>query len=250
MGYNYNYNSIGTNLANNTISQNSYSIKFGIESAGNLLYGLSKVVKSSRNSEGEFEFFNIPYAQYVKADFDYAKNIVIDDRNSIAYHFGFGIAIPYGNADVLPFEKRYYSGGANSVRGWSVRDLGPGSFPGDDNFLNQSGDIKFDTSIELRSKLFWRFQGAVFADAGNIWTLHNYSDLQPGGQFKFNKFYKQIAVAYGLGLRLDLDFFVIRVDGGMKAVNPVYSSGRSRYPAFHPSFSRDFTLHFAVGYPF
>lgn len=178
---------------------------------------------------------------------DFAKNIVIDNRNSIAFHVGGGIAIPYGNARVIPFEKRYFSGGANSVRGWSVRSLGPGSFAGDNNFLNQSGDIKLDASIEYRTRLFWKFRGAVFVDAGNIWTLREYED-QPGGKFRFNTFYKQIAVAYGLGLRLDLDFFVLRFDGGMKAVNP--EEGAVRLPIAHPKFGRDFAFHFAVGYPF
>ena len=250
MGYTYNYNSIGANLSNNTIASNSYSIRTGIESAGNLLYGFAKLANLSKNENGEYSLLNIPFAQYIKLDFDFAKNIVVDDRNSLAYHIGAGIAIPYGNDDVIPFEKRYFSGGANSVRGWSVRGLGPGAFPGDGNFLNQSGDIKLDASIELRSKLFWNFQGALFVDAGNIWTLHNYSTEQPGGKFKFNKFYKEIAVAYGLGIRLDLDFFVIRVDGGMKAIDPVYSSGKLRYPIIRPKFSRDFAFHFAVGYPF
>ena len=174
---------------------------------------------------------------------------MIDSRKSLAFHVGAGIAIPYGNASVVPFEKRYFSGGANSVRGWSVRDLGPGSFPGDNNFLNQSGDIKLDASIEYRTRLFWKFRGAVFIDAGNIWTLREYEE-QPGGKFEFDKFYKQIAVAYGVGLRLDLDFFVLRFDGGMKAVNPVYETGRLRYPIAHPNFKRDFAFHFAVGYPF
>lgn len=250
MGYTYNYNSVGANLTNNTIASNSYSIRAGIESAGNLLYGVSKLAGLSKNDKGEYSLLNIPFAQYIKADFDFAKNIVVDERNSLAYHIGMGIAIPYGNANVIPFEKRYFAGGANSVRGWSVRSLGPGAFPGDGNFLNQSGDMKLDASIELRSELFWKFQGALFVDAGNIWTLHNYSEEQPGGKFKFNRFYKEIAVAYGLGLRLDLDFFVIRLDGGMKAINPIFSSGKERYPIIRPDFSRDFALHFAVGYPF
>ncbi|MDR0658392.1 MAG: BamA/TamA family outer membrane protein [Mediterranea sp.] len=250
MGYTYNYNSVGANLTNNTIASNSYSIRAGIESAGNALYAFSKLAGLPRNGKGEYSLLNIPFAQYIKADFDFAKNIVMDERNSLAYHLGMGIAIPYGNAGVIPFEKRYFSGGANSVRGWSVRNLGPGSFSGDENFLNQSGDIKLDASVELRSELFWKFQGALFVDAGNIWTLHNYSEEQPGGKFKFDRFYRQIAVAYGLGLRLDLDFFVIRLDGGMKAIDPVYSSGKQRYPIIRPKFGRDFALHFAVGYPF
>ena len=112
---------------------------------------------------------------------------------------------------------------------------------------SQSGDIKLDASIEYRTRLFWKFRGAVFVDAGNIWTLREYED-QPGGKFRFNTFYKQIAVAYGLGLRLDLDFFVLRFDGGMKAVNP--EEGAVRLPIAHPKFGRDFAFHFAVGYPF
>lgn len=249
-GYSYTYNSAGQALANNTLVGNSYSIRVNLESAGNVLYGLAKLTGMKKNEAGEYTLLNIPFAQYVKGDFDYAKNIVIDSRNSLAFHVGGGIAVPYGNASVVPFEKRYFSGGANSVRGWAVRELGPGSYQGDkNNFLNQSGDIKLDASVEYRTRLFWKFRGAVFVDAGNIWTLHDY-ESQPGGQFKFNSFYKQIAVAYGIGLRLDLDFFVLRFDGGMKAINPVYESGKDRYPIIHPDFSRDFAFHFAVGYPF
>lgn len=249
-GYTYTYNSAGQALTNNTLIGNSYSIRVNVESAGNILYGLAKLTGMKKNEAGEYTLLNIPFAQYVKGDFDYAKNIVIDNRNSLAFHIGGGIAVPYGNASVVPFEKRYFSGGANSVRGWSVRELGPGSYQGDkNNFLNQSGDIKLDASVEYRTRLFWKFRGAVFVDAGNIWTLRDY-ESQPGGQFKFNRFYKQIAVAYGIGLRLDLDFFVLRFDGGMKAINPVYESGRDRYPIIHPDFGRDFAFHFAVGYPF
>jgi outer membrane protein assembly factor BamA len=248
-GYSYVYNSAGRALMNNTLTGNAYSIRFNFESAGNLLFALSQALHLPNNSAGEYTLLNIPYAQYLKGDFDYATSLMIDNRNSIAFHLAAGIAVPYGNASVVPFEKRYFSGGANSVRGWSVRSLGPGSFAGDGNFLNQSGDIKLDASVEYRTRLFWKFRGAVFIDAGNIWTIRDY-DSQAGGRFRFNKFYKQIAVAYGVGLRLDLDFFVLRFDGGMKAVNPVYESGAERYPIFHPRFGRDFAFHFAVGYPF
>lgn len=249
MGYNYSYNSAGGTLVNNTITTNSYSIRAGFESAGNILYGISKMINMRKNKDGEYAILGIPYAQYLKGDFDFAKNIIIDHRNSLAFHAGIGIAVPYGNAKVVPFEKRYFSGGANSVRGWSVRNLGPGSFAGDGNFMNQSGDIKLDASIEYRTRLFWKFRGAAFIDAGNIWTIREYEN-QPGGVFEFDKFYKQIAVAYGLGLRLDLDFFVLRFDGGIKAINPKYKKAKERYPIIHPRFSRDFAFHFAVGYPF
>jgi len=249
MGYMFNYNSAGERMANNTIKSNSFSIRAGLESAGNVMYAISNLTKQSKNSDGEYSLLNIPYAQYVKGDFDFSRNIVIDDKNAIAYHVGVGIAVPYGNSKSIPYIKQYFSGGANSVRGWSVRELGPGSFPGDGNYLNQSGDIKFDASIEYRSKLFWLLQGALFVDAGNIWTIKEYEN-QPGGQFDISKFYKQIAFAYGLGIRIDLDYLVFRIDGGMKALNPAYSTGKQRYPILNPNFKRDFTFHLAVGYPF
>ncbi len=153
---------------------------------------------------------------------------------------------------MLPFEKRYIAGGPNSVRGWSVRELGPGSFRGTDgriDFINQTGDLRLNLSSEYRTHLFWKFDGAAFVDAGNIWTLREYAE-QPGGQFHFGKFLKQIAVAYGLGLRLNFDYFVLRFDAGMKAIDPAYSSGKGHYPIVNPKFSRDFTFHFAVGLPF
>ncbi len=248
IGYSYSYNSAGRALLNNTIS-NSYSIRFNVESAGNLLYGISKLTRKKRD-EDYYKLLNIRYAQYVKGDFDFARNILIDNRNSISFHFAGGIAIPYGNATILPFEKRYFSGGANSVRGWSVRSLGPGRFKGEDtkiDFMNQSGDIKLDASVEYRTQLFWKLKGAAFIDAGNIWTIKKYED-QPKGEFRL-KFYEDIALAYGLGIRFDFDFFVLRFDGGMKAINPAYK-GKERYPLINPSFSRDFAFHFAVGYPF
>jgi len=223
-----------------------------VETAGNLLNAISNATGTKRNSDGQHTLFNIAFAQYVKGDFDYTRLLQIDNNNHVALHFGLGIAYPYGNSDVLPFEKRYFSGGANSVRGWSVRGLGPGQFKGTDgriDFINQTGDLKLDLNAELRSFLFWKFYGAVFVDAGNIWTLREYKD-QPGGQFKFNEFYKQIAVAYGLGLRLNFDYFILRFDMGMKAVNPAYSSKEEHYAILFPNFSRDFTFHFAVGLPF
>jgi outer membrane protein assembly factor BamA len=249
-GYSVSYHSAGSNLQN--ALRNSYSVRFNIETAGNLLYGLSELLKSSKNDDGQYKVGNIAFAQYVKGDVDYVKSFRLDTRNSIVFHTALGIAYPYANSNVLPFEKRYFSGGANSVRGWSVRRLGPGSFRSTDkniDFINQSGDIKLDANVEYRTHLFWKLNGALFVDAGNIWTIRAY-DEQPGGEFRFDKFYKQIAVAYGLGFRFDFDYFILRFDGGMKALNPVYESGRDRYPVMHPQFSRDFAFHFAVGYPF
>lgn len=226
--------------------------RINVETAGNVLGGLSRAAGFSRNDDGQYTLFNIAYAQYVKADLDYTKIIKIGASDNLALHVGIGVAYPYGNSKVLPFEKRYFSGGANSVRGWSVRGLGPGKFKGVDgaiDFINQTGDLKLDLNAEYRMPLFWKIYGAAFVDAGNIWTLRKYEE-QLGGEFKLGEFYKQIAVAYGIGLRLNFDYFMLRFDMGMKAINPAYDNNREHYAIVHPIFSRDSAFHFAVGLPF
>ena len=240
---------IGFSLAYNN---NNHAFRANIETAGNLLNMTSHILHSSKNDHGQYTLFNIAYAQYVKGDIDYTHVLRFDTHNELALHADLGIAYPYGNSSVLPFEKRYFSGGANSVRGWSVRGLGPGSYRGSNgaiDFINQTGDMKIDLNAEFRTFLFWKINGALFLDAGNIWTLREYAD-QPGGQFKINEFYKQMAVAYGVGLRLNFDYFILRFDMGMKAVNPAYENNREHYAILHPDFSRDFSFHFAVGLPF
>ena len=227
-------------------------LRANVETSGNLLHAMSSIFDLKKNSRGQNTFLDIAYAQYVKFDFTYTKLLPISDVSKLALHGGVGVAYPYGNSNILPFEKRYFSGGANSVRGWSVRELGPGKYKGTDgriDFINQTGDMKLDLNAELRTQLFWKFDGALFVDAGNIWTLRNYED-QPGGQFKLSKFFEQIAMGYGLGLRLNFDYFILRTDMGMKGVNPVYDTSKQHYPILHPKFSRDFTFHFAVGLPF
>lgn len=251
-GYSMVYNSQGDAGPNASYGKNATAIRLNIETAGNLLYGMSNLLHTQKNGSNQYTLFNIAYAQYVKGDFDFSRSFKFDERNSLAIHAALGISYPYGNSTILPYEKRYFSGGANSVRGWSVRGLGPGTYAGTDgriDFINQTGDIKLDLSMEYRTFLFWKLHGAVFLDAGNIWTIRSYED-QPGGQFRIGSFYKQIAAAYGLGLRLNFDFFILRLDGGMKAVNPAGQSKETRYPLIHPNFKRDFTLHFAVGLPF
>ena len=225
------------------------NLRVSAESAGNLLYGISKAVGQHR-SEGVYKILGIQYAQYVKGELDYSITRNFDGRNSLALHGGFGIAYPYGNSSMVPFEKRFYAGGANGVRGWGVRTLGPGAYDARNSvtdFINQCGDIRLDLSMEYRAKLFWVLEGALFVDAGNVWTIRDYEN-QPGGLFKFDEFYKQIALAYGVGLRLDFTYFLLRLDLGLKAHNP--AMGQERWPLIHPKWSRDANFHFSVGYPF
>ena len=169
-GFGYGYN-------NGTVA-----IKANIETAGNLLSLGSKVFGAERDGDGHYRLFNIAYAQYVKGDVDFTRQILSYYNSQLVFHVGLGIAYPYGNSTILPFEKRYFSGGANSVRGWSVRSLGPGRYrdkDGNINFITQTGDLKLDLNLEYRAHLFWKFGGALFVDAGNIWTLRDYPD-QPG----------------------------------------------------------------------
>ena len=229
---------------------NVYTFRAAVESAGSLLYGISKMVGQKKSSTGSYEIFGINYSQYAKVDADYSITHNLNPRSSLAFHVGAGVAIPYGNSTVIPFEKRFYAGGANSVRGWGVRTLGPGSYDGlnsMNSFIYQCGDIRLDINIEYRAKLFWVLELGAFVDAGNIWTIRDYEN-QPGGVFRIDEFYKQIALSYGLGLRLDFTYFMLRFDLGMKAYNP--ATNQVRWPLVSPQWKRDSAFHFSVGYPF
>lgn len=229
------------------------ALRTNVETAGNILGACSKLFGGSKNDLGQYKLFDIAYAQYVKGDIDYTQELMKGANDQLVFHIGLGLAYPYGNSKVLPFEKRYFSGGANSVRGWTVRSLGPGRYKDKDgriNFITQTGDVKLDLNVEYRTHLFWKFNGAAFVDAGNIWTLRDYEG-QEGGQLKLNRLLNDLAVSYGLGLRLNFDYFILRFDLGMKAVNPAYEiDSDAHYPLVHPRLSRDLAFHFAVGMPF
>ena len=252
LGYSFYHTNKRTGTGVSLLSRpNIYTIRVNAEIAGNLLYALSNIFDHRSNvREHPYKVFGINYSQYFKVDCDFAFLHFFDRRNSLAFHTGLGVGYPYGNSSILPFEKRFYGGGANGVRGWAVRTLGPGCYPGRNSvsdFMNQCGDIRFDLSVEYRAKLFWVLELGAFIDAGNIWTIKNYSN-QPGGLFSFKKFYKEIAAAYGLGLRLDFDYFLIRFDMGLKAHNPAL--GEEPWPLIHPHWRRDHSFHFSIGYPF
>lgn len=251
MGYTfYKTNRRPTTPFTTVLQDNIYTIRASAETAGNLLYGISHMIGQKRDADDSYKVFGTRYSQYVKLDGDFAVTHYINQRSSLAFHAGFGIAVPYGNSTVLPFEKRFYSGGANSVRGWGVRTLGPGSFDGkkaQNSFIYQCGDIRLDLNLEYRCKLFWVLELGAFIDCGNVWTIKEYEN-QPGGAFKIGKFFEQLALSYGLGLRMDFTYFLLRFDVGMKAHNP--ASGQEHWPLISPSLKRDAEIHFSVGYPF
>lgn len=252
MGYNFYVTNRRTRLPGRAAPlRNFFTLRGNIEVAGNLLFGLSNLFEPGRNyTNNPYEVFGIRYSQYARFDMDWSFLMAIDHRNSVAIHAGGGIGVPYCNSTIMPFEKRFYGGGANGVRGWAVRTLGPGSYPGVNSvsdFINQCGDIRLEMNAEYRAKLFWVLELGAFVDVGNIWTIRDY-EMQPGGVFKFNNFYEQLAAAYGLGLRLDFNYFLLRLDLGMKAYNP--ATGTYHWPLIKPNWHRDSAFHFSIGYPF
>lgn len=239
-----------SNLTPGVRNLDIYTIRASGEFAGNILYSFSNMFNMPKK-EGAYNLFGLRYEQYVKFDADYAFTKVLSEKNSLAFHIAGGVGVPYGNSKVLPFEKRYYSGGANSVRGWSVRTLGPGRYRSENpefDYFNQCGDIRFDASVEYRTRLFWKLELAGFVDAGNVWTIRNYEG-QPGGAFALDRFYKEIALSYGMGVRFDFDYFILRLDMGVKAYNPALI-GKKPWVIKQPGNKDNYTFHFAVGYPF
>ena len=230
--------------------KNKTFYKIAVETAGNILYGINNIAGSEKNEKGQYEIGNIPYSQYVKGEFNYSYNQEFDERNHLVYHIGVGLAYPYGNGSMVPFEKRFFGGGANGVRGWSVRTLGPGNYSSENlnDFVKQSGDVKLLMNIEYRTKLIWKLEAAAFIDGGNIWTIKEY-ESQPNGVFRFDRFYKQIALGYGLGLRFDFSYFLIRFDVGAKAYNPA-RVGSEKWRFHGMNWKDDCAFHFAIGYPF
>lgn len=232
-----------------TAAADLWSLRLNPEIGGNVLGGLSKAMKLKKTDD-RYQIFNLPFEQYARFDADFAYSRFLSDRNRLAFHLAGGVAVPYGNSKVMPFEKRYYSGGANSVRGWSVRTLGPGRYRNTKatiDYFNQTGDIRLDASIEFRSRMFWKLEGACFVDAGNVWTIKEY-ESQPGGAFS-SDFYKQIAASWGIGVRMVTDFVVLRLDLGIKGYDPSLD-GADAWVITNPLGKHNRTLHFAVGYPF
>ena len=229
------------------------TLQYGFETAGNFLYGMSKLFHQTPNADGTYSIFNVQYAQYVKADLSFAAHGILNDKHRLVYHAAFGFGAAYGNAQALPYEKRYFAGGANSVRGWAIRTLGPGTYRRKfaQDYNNQVGDIKMEMSLEYRWRVWSIIELAAFTDAGNIWTLYDY-DQQEGGLFT-KEFYKEIGWSWGAGIRLDFNFFLFRVDFGVKLYDPArtdYDGRMWRTASNGLNWKDDCAVHFAIGYPF
>jgi outer membrane protein assembly factor BamA len=227
--------------------QNFFYFKGNLETAGNMLNLGSQVFNANTDSVGNYILFGIPFAQYVKLDGDFRFFNVITRNNSVAYRLFLGAGLPYGNAVYLPLEKGFYGGGANGMRGWPYRLLGPGSYDNPEDNFDRMGDIQLEANIELRFPVYSFIKSALFADIGNIW-LYKQQESYPNGEFKFDRFYKEFAMDVGLGLRLDFNFFILRVDFAIPLRDPA-NPENERWVLNQWQFS-DVIINFGIGYPF
>lgn len=229
--------------------KSSSNFSFMIDMSGTLPSALVRLFDSPKNNDGYYEIMGVPFSQYARFDIDYSRTFRLGIHQSLALHAGAGIASPYGNSDQIPYERRYFAGGPNSVRGWSTRELGPGRYVRNDSiaadFFNQTGDIKLIAQAELRFHTEGIFEYAIFVDAGNIWTIKDY-DNQPGGKIVLNELVNDLATSVGAGVRLDLSFILVRLDLGLKGYDP----STREWNITSPKLKRDLAIHFAIGYPF
>ncbi|MBR1548066.1 MAG: BamA/TamA family outer membrane protein, partial [Prevotella sp.] len=202
--------------------------------------------------------FENPYSQFVKIETDFTKTWTLDAASKLVAHASGGIVCAFGNSDWVPTSEKFFVGGANSIRAFSIRGIGPGRFPGAGNkaysYLMQNGDIKVVFNLEYRRQLFGNLHGAVFLDAGNVWNVKdNYSDASTGfpmqgTTFKLKNLYNDMAIGTGLGVRYDMEFLIIRLDWGV-ALHMPYDTSRNGFYNVE-KFKDSHTLHFAIGYPF
>jgi outer membrane protein assembly factor BamA len=221
--------------------------RINVESSGNLLYVLDKIAGTEPDAEGFYNFLGVKYSQYVRIDFDYRHFFYFSEGGDmLAYRAVVGTAIPFLNSKDIPYEKGFYAGGANGMRGWRFRTLGPGGYTKISDY-ERVGDIQLETNLEYRFPVYKYLKSALFVDVGNIWT-YGESSTFPGGAFKFDTFYKQFAADMGLGLRLDFSYFIFRFDMAVPVVNPAYPEGKRLRISFLQL--KDIVGNFGIGYPF
>ncbi|MBO7567025.1 MAG: BamA/TamA family outer membrane protein [Bacteroidales bacterium] len=246
---------------NQSSGKRSYHyVKFNLSWAGNMLTLASRLLNREKNENGSYDapLMHTTYAQFVKTDIDYRHYLRTIGTNVLVFRAFAGVGIPYGNISFMPFTEQYFSGGANSLRAWQIRSVGPGSFDNADaaginaKYPNMTSDMKLEANLEYRFKLFWVVEGAWFFDAGNIWSI-NKDDKREGGDFDVKRFYKEIAVGSGLGLRLDFDFFLFRADFGLKLRDPSLKDGERWLAKNDHSFifrGSNWAFCLGIGYPF
>jgi len=246
-------------------SRNQLFLRVNNEIAGNFLNGISAiqnaVAPARKLQDRPYKVLGVYYSQFYKVEGDFRHYFDVNKLNRLANRFFLGIGAPYGNSIILPYVKQYFSGGSVSLRGWVVRTLGPGSFNyekspeySSSQYPDQTGDIKLEANTEIRFNIIKFIKGAVFVDAGNIWLARE-DTSRPGANFSFKRFYKEIALGTGFGIRTDLSYFVLRFDIGIKVYDPTQDAGE-RWVAkkinFHDEkwLRKFYTFNLALGYPF
>lgn len=226
-------------------------MRMTLSSSGNILRGLYNATGQKTDTLGRYLISGTPFSQFVKFDFDYRFYFKIRQLSRFVYRIAGGYGIPLKNLTTLPYEQSFFGGGPNSNRAWRARTLGPGSYqqPSDETArYDKIGNIQFETNIEYRFHIFKSFHGAWFVDAGNIWLSYNDTN-KPNGNFDVKRFYNEIAVGSGFGLRYDFSFFILRLDGGIKVYDPQYTLA-NRLVFGKQTLRQGAILNFGIGYPF
>ena len=234
-------------LSNQSLNQEGsfLYLRADFESSGNLLSLFNKT-KLITESEGRYYLLGIPYAQYVRGSFDFRQHIDIGNDSWLVFRQFVGIGVPYGNSKDLPFERSFYGGGSNGLRGWLYRTVGPGGYVPTGDYIESTGDLQLEVNAEYRFPIYDMFNGAVFVDAGNVWTYYP-NESMPNAEFRFNSFYKQLALDAGLGVRMDVSFLIIRLDFAYAMRNP-YPDDDGNYWRFGKG--NNIRMQMGIGYPF
>ena len=220
-------------------------LRADIESSGNLLSLFNKT-KLITEHDNHHELLGIRYAQYVRTSIDFRQHLDLGDDSWLVFREFVGIGVPYGNSKDLPFERSFYGGGSNGLRGWLYRTVGPGGYVPTNNNIEKTGDIQLEVNAEYRFPIYNMINGAVFVDAGNVWAFYP-NESMPNAEFRFNSFYKQLALDAGVGIRLDFSFLILRVDLAYAMRNP-YADENGSYWRWSQGNNLRFQL--GIGYPF
>ncbi len=224
-----------------------FYIRADFETSGNLLSLFNKTKLITENENGYHEIFGIRYAQYVRSSFDLRQHLDLGNDNWFVFRQFVGIGLPYGNSQDMPFERSFYGGGANGLRGWLYRTLGPGAYVPVSEDIEKTGDLQLELNAEFRFPLYNIVNGAVFVDAGNVWTYHP-NESMPNSEFRFDSFYKQFALDAGVGIRLDVSFLILRFDIAYAMRNPYINTETGSHWRFGQG--NNFRLQAGIGYPF
>ena len=237
------YSFIFNNKSTNQLKNHTF-FRFNFESAGNTLAFLTNGINEDIDENGSYRILGVQYAQYLRADIDY-RYYQMFNYNQMVYRFSTGYGMPYGNSIAMPFEKSFYAGGANGIRAWRARELGPGTLPDTaKQSIDQIGNMFLEANVEFRFKITEIFESTAFVDAGNIWNLDQDNSLE-STQFRFNRLWDGLAIGVGTGLRLNFSFFILRFDVATPIKDPATDNPKMLKAQWDQT-----NLNLGIGYPF